>query len=109
MVQANKSLQASTKCISMIIQGQIPLLDWNTYWFEEYIYTLYALQQSLRLIIGVVILILFACFFGYTQPYKNKAVNFQELLLLADLAILHAVSYHSNRSIFSVITNLMIF
>ena len=72
-------------------------------------YTLYALQQSLRLIIGVVILILFACFFGYTQPYKKKAVNFQELLLLANLAILHAVSYHSNRSIFSVITNLMIF
>ena len=37
MVQANKPLQASTRCISRIIQGQIPLLDWNTYWFEEYI------------------------------------------------------------------------
>ena len=89
--------------------------DKYRYWIGIHIglrsifYTLYALQQSLRLIIGVVILILFACFFGYTQPYKKKAVNFQELLLLANLAILHVVSYHSNRSVFSVITNLMIF
>ena len=64
-------------------------------------YALYAFQPNLRLALAVIILIIFECYFGYIQPYKNKAVNIQELLLLANLTILHAVSYQSNIKLFS--------
>ena len=71
-------------------------------------YALYAFQPSLRLMLAVMILIFFVCYFGYIQPYKNKAVNIQELLLLGNLTILHAVSYHNNNIAFSIISNVMI-
>ena len=47
------------------------------------------------------ILVPFICYFGYIQPYKNKAINLQELILLANLTIivLHAVSYFNNISV----------
>jgi len=60
-------------------------------------YALYAFREpNLRIILAVIILILFACCFGHIQPYKNKAINIQELLLLANLTILHAVSSYQN-------------
>ena len=73
-------------------------------------YALYAFQPNLRLALAVILLIIFACYFGYIQPYKNKAVNTQELLLLANLTILHAISsYQSiNNMIFIIVTNVMI-
>ena len=60
--------------------------------------------------LAVIILIVFACYFGYTRPYKNKAVNTQELLLLANLTILHAVSPYQNinNRIFIIVTNIMV-
>ena len=42
-------------------------------------YALYAFQIHLRLIFAVIILILFICYFGYIHPYKQKAINGQEL------------------------------
>ena len=71
-------------------------------------YALYAFQPNLRLMLAVIILIFFVCYFGYIQPYKNKAVNIQELLLLVNLTILHAVSYHNNKIAFFIISNVMI-
>ena len=73
-------------------------------------YALYAFQPNLRLALAVIILIIFVCYFGHTQPYKNKAVNTKELLLLANLTILHAISpYQSiNNRIFIIVTNVMI-
>ena len=73
-------------------------------------YALYAFHLNLRLVLAVIILIIFACYFGYIQPYKNKAVNIQELLLLANLTILYAVSSYQNinNGIFITVTNVMI-
>ena len=71
-------------------------------------YALYAFQIHLRLIFAVIILILFICYFGYIHPYKQKAINGQELSLLANLNILHAVSYQNNTNIFFITTNVMI-
>ena len=84
------------------------------YWIGVHIilrglfYALYALQLHLRLVISVIILILFICYFGYSQPYKHKVMNSQELILLANLTILHAVSYQNNDKIFFIVTNVMI-
>ena len=73
-------------------------------------YALYAFQPNLRLALAVTILIIFACHFGYTRPHKNKAVNTQELLLLANLTILHAISSYQiiNNRIFIIVTNVTI-
>ena len=73
-------------------------------------YALYAFQPNLRLALAVIILIIFACYFGYIRPYKNKAVNSQELLLLANLSILHAISSYQNINniIFIIVANVMI-
>ena len=70
-------------------------------------YAFIGLQLHLKLVFSVIVLILLICYFGYIRPHKNKAVNVQELLLLANLTILHAVSYQNQR-IFSIITNVMI-
>ena len=75
--------------------------------FRCLFYALYAFQLYLRLIFAVIILILFICYFGYIQPYKNKVINSQELLLLANLTILYAVSYQ-NSNVFFIIANVMI-
>ena len=56
----------------------------------------------------ILYLVLFTSIFGYIRPNKNKLVNFQELLLLINLTIMHAVSYYSSYSVFGIITNLMI-
>ena len=71
-------------------------------------YALYAFELHLRLIFAVIILTLFICYFGYIQLYKNKLINSQELLLLANLTILYAVSNQNNTKIFFIITNVMI-
>ena len=72
-------------------------------------FTLYAFQNvKLKLIIATVILVLFIGYHGYIHPNKNKLVNIQELLLLTNLTILYAVSYHNNGKLFSVVSNIMI-
>ena len=73
------------------------------------LYALYAFHPNLRLMLAVIILIVFVCYFGYIEPYKNKAVHIQELFLLANLTILHAISSHSsNKVAFSIISDVMI-
>ena len=68
-------------------------------------YVLYAFQLNLRLLLAVIVLVLFECYFGYIQSYKNRAVNVQELLLLANLIILHAGYKYS---IFPIMADVMI-
>ena len=48
-------------------------------------------------------------FWIHSTIYKNKAVNTQEFLLLANLTILHAISPYQNinKSIFIIVTNIM--
>ena len=81
------------------------------YWVAVHIilrslfFALYAFQLKLRLVIATVILVPFTSIFGYICPNKNKLINFQELLLLINLTILHAVSYYSGNGI---VINIMI-
>ena len=94
---------------------QGPYKDKYYYWVGVHItlrsifYALYAFELNLRLSLAVTFLIIFACYFGYTRPHKNKAVNTQELLLLANLTIIHAISSYQNinNRIF-IFTNVMI-
>ena len=53
-------------------------------------------------------LIVFVSYHGYIRPNKNKLVNIQELLLLLNLTILHAVSYYDSSYVFSLVANIMI-
>ena len=68
-------------------------------------FALYAFQMKLRLVIATVILVPFTSIFGYICPNKIKLINFQELLLLINLTILHAVSYYSGNGL---VTNVMV-
>ena len=79
----------------------------STYHPKKFIFTLYVLQIKLRLLIATVILVFFTSIFGYIRPYKNKLINFQELTLLINITIMHAVSYYSDGSVFGIVTNLM--
>ena len=54
------------------------------------------------------ILVLFIAYLSHTNPHKNQLVNIQELLLLINLTMMHAASYHYSESVFSIITNVMI-
>ena len=84
------------------------------YWIAVHIilrsifFSLYTLVISLRLTIATIVLVLFTVCYGYLQPNKNKLVNIQELSLLANLLIMHAVSLQQSKAVFSVITNVMI-
>ena len=84
------------------------------YWVAVHItlrsifFCLYGLQTKMRLTITTMILVLFTGCHGYFHPNKNKMVDFQELLLLINLTMMYGVSYHSNESVFSVVTNIMI-
>ena len=71
-------------------------------------FALYAFQTKFRLLLANVILGSFTSIFGYIRPNKNKLVNFQELLLLINLTIMHAVSYYSNDYVFGIVINLTI-
>ena len=53
-------------------------------------------------------LVLFTAYQGYIHPNKSKLVNIQEHLLLINLTIMYAVSYHGSESVFSIVTNVMI-
>ena len=68
----------------------------------------YGLTAKLRLLISTTILILFIGYHGYIHPNKNTLVNIQELLLLLNLTILHAVSYYDSGYVFSLVANTMI-
>ena len=84
------------------------------YWVAVHItlrsvfFALYGFQTKPRLIIATMILIFFTEYHGYIHPHNNKLVNIQELLLLINLTIMYAVSYQSNESVFSIVTNVMI-
>ena len=84
------------------------------YWVAVHIilrslfFALYAFQIKLRLLLATVILILYIAIFGYICPNKNKLINFQELILLINLSIMHAVSYYGSDCVFGIVTNLMI-
>ena len=71
-------------------------------------FAMYGFQTSLKLFLSTTLLMIFSIYNGRIYPYKNKLVNIQELLLLLNLTIMYAVSYQSNESIFSIVTNVMI-
>ena len=71
-------------------------------------FALYGFQAKLRLIITTMILVLFLGYHGYIHPNKSKLVNVQELFLLINLTIMHAVSYQCSDGVFSIVANLMI-
>ena len=75
---------------------------------RSWFFALYGFTSKLRLLLATATLIIFISFHGYIHPNKNKLVNIQELLLLVNLVILHAVSYYFSSSVFSLVTNIMI-
>ena len=84
------------------------------YWVAVHIilrglfFALYAFKIKTRLLLATMILVPFICIFSYICPNKNKLVNLQELLLLINLTIMHAVSYCSGDRVFGIVTKLMI-
>ena len=66
-------------------------------------FAFYAFQTKFRLLLGTMILGSFTSIFRYIRPNKNKLVNFQELLLLINLIIMHAVSYYGNEGVLALL------
>ena len=113
-----------TRCLSQfkLINYFKPILDAFQgsyedryyYWVAVHIinrslfFALYAFHIKLRLLLATIILMLFTSIFGYICPNKNKLINFQELLLLINLSIMHAVTYYDSDSVFGIVINLMI-
>ena len=93
---------------------QGPYKDRYYYWvavniiLRSLFFAFYAFQIKLRLLLSTMVLGSFTGIFGYICPNKNKLVNFQELLLLINLTIMHTVSYYSNDNVFGIVTNPMI-
>ena len=76
--------------------------------FRSLFFVLYVFQIKIRLILASIILVIFTTYYSYIHPYKHKMINFQELLLLINLSLLHLVSHQSSNVYFLIITNLMI-
>ena len=82
------------------------------YWVAVHImlrssfFVLYAFSSDIRMFSATIILVPFTGTFGYICPYKCKLINFQELLLLINLTIQHALASHGN-SLY-IVPNLMI-
>ena len=68
---------------------------------------LYVFQAKPRQILITISLLLFTGYHGFINPYKNRLLNIQELLLSTNLIILFSVSYNSTGNIFNIITNTM--
>ena len=84
------------------------------YWIAVHIilrsvfFVLYAFPTKVRLLLASIILVLYTSCFAYILPNKNKLVNFQELLLLINLTIMHIAALQNSDHMFHVVTNLMI-
>ena len=109
---ANFKLINHFKPILDALQGSYK--DRYYYWVAVYIilrslfFALYAFKVKIRLLLATMILVPFTCIFGYTCPNKSKLVNLQELLLLINLTIMHAVSHCSSDRVFGIVTEFMI-
>jgi len=71
-------------------------------------FALYGFQTKLRIITATVILIFLTGYHGYIRPNKNKIVNIQELLLLINLTIMHAISLQCSENVFPTVINIAI-
>ena len=84
------------------------------YWIAVHIilrsvfFVLYAFPTKVRLLLASIILVLYTSCFAYILPNKNKLVNFQELLFLINLTIMHIAALQNSDNMFHVVTNLMI-
>ena len=113
-----------TRCLSRfkIINHFKPILDAFQgsykdryyYWVAVHIilrslfFTLYAFQINVRLLLATMILLPLTGFFAYISPNKVKLINFQELLLLINLTIMHAAYAYYHSKLFYVVINSMI-
>jgi len=95
---------------------QGPYKDGCYYWtavhiiIRDILFGLYAINIILRLNISALLLVIFTMLTGYVQPYKNKFVNIQEILMLTNVSILYGAgaSYQASGKIFYVTNNVMI-
>jgi len=73
---------------------------------------LYAVNDSIRLAIVAMFLVVFGVASGYIRPYKSNVVNIQELILLINLTLLYGVAVcyrnYTDDVVFSITTNVMI-
>ena len=65
----------------------------------------YAFQTRLKLILSAILLIIFGFYSCCIFPHKSKIISIQEILLLANLTVMYAVSYQCSERIFSIVTN----
>ena len=75
--------------------------------FRSMLFSFYAFQIKLSLILTAIVLVIFTSYNAYLKPNKNRITNFQELSILVNLTIMYAVSIQENENIFSIITNVM--
>ena len=71
-------------------------------------FTFHMFAKEVRLITGTTVLIATTSLYGCIFPHRSRLVNIQEHLLLINLAIIYAASYHCSDTISSTITNVMI-
>ena len=72
------------------------------------LFSLYGFEKRFRVFLTTSVLVIYMACYGYTRPSKNKAINIQNLSLLVNLTIMHAVFLLDNQKTFDVITNFLI-
>ena len=76
--------------------------------FRGIFFSLHGFQTKLRVFLATTILVLITACYGYICPSKIKAVNIQNLSLLVNLTILHALPLLDNEETSLIVTNFLI-
>ena len=91
---------------------QGPYKDKYYYWtglqllIRVLFFGLSSLDRNINLIVSAILLAIFSGIGGVIQPYKSKAKNYQELILIFNLHGLYVISIHSHNS--TVINTILI-
>jgi len=67
-------------------------------------YGISGLDRNANMMIGIIILGAMKCIHGTKFPFKNKAINYQELFLLFNIQVLFATSIYTNSNSIAVNT-----
>ncbi|XP_065893254.1 uncharacterized protein [Dysidea avara] len=104
------------KCINhfkpLLDAYQGPYKDRFYYWtglqllLRAVFYVISALDRNTNMMIGILILGVMECVHGTYRPYKSKAKNRQELLLVFNLQVLFAVSLYTTSN--SIAINILV-
>ena len=76
--------------------------------FRYMLFSLYGLEKQLRIFLTTTVLVIFMACYGYACPSKDKAIYVQNLSLLVNLTVMHAMFLLDNEKTFAVVTNFLI-